>query len=75
MDAEIDTESTGTGDGWGFLIIVAILFSAVVHVGLMMGLSDRPFAPPLPDAVKSDRLKMHEMQVMQMQKMMAPSVM
>ncbi len=70
MDAEIDTESTGTGDGWGFLIIVAILFSAVVHVGLMMGLSDRPFAPPLPDAVKSDRLKMHEMQVMQMQKMM-----
>ena len=68
MDPDYDKASAGVSDGWIALIIVALLFSATVHVGLMVGLSDCPFAP-LPVPIKNDRHWTKDLPVMQMQKM------
>ena len=68
MDLDYEKASAGVSDGWGAPIIVALLFSAVVHVGLMVKLSDCPFAP-LPIPVKSDKRWTKDMPVMQMKKM------
>ncbi|MBR1588861.1 MAG: VWA domain-containing protein [Kiritimatiellae bacterium] len=68
MDLDYDKASAGVSDGWGALAMVAILFSAVIHVGLMVNLSDCPFAP-LPLPVKNDKRWTKDMPVMQMQKM------
>ena len=68
MDLDYEKASVGANDGWGALIVVAILFSAAVHVGLMVKLSDCPFAP-LPMPVKNDKRWTKDMPVMQMQKM------
>ena len=63
MNPDYDKASAGVDDGLNALIIVAILFSAVAHVGMMIGLSDCAFAP-LPESVKSDRRWTKDMPVM-----------
>ena len=68
MELDYEKASAGANDGWGALVVVAILFSAAVHVGLMVKLSDCPFAP-LPMPVKNDKRWTKDMPVMQMQKM------
>ncbi len=68
MDLDYEKASAGVGDGWGTLVVVALLFSSIAHVGLMVGLSDCPFAP-LPVPVKNDKRWTKDMPVMRMQKM------
>ena len=68
MNLDFDKAPAGMSDGLNALIIVAILLSAVAHVGLMVGLSDCPFAP-LPAEIRSDRKWTKDLPVMQMQKM------
>ena len=68
MNPDYDKASADTSDGWSVLIIVAVLCSAAIHVGLMVGLSDCPFAP-LPMEIKNDRHWTKDLPVMQMQKM------
>lgn len=68
MDLDYENSSAGANEGWGALVVVAILFSAAVHVGLMVNLSDCPFAP-LPMPLKNDKRWTKDMPVMQMQKM------
>ena len=68
MNPDFDKEPAGVDDGLNALIIVAILLSAVAHVGMMIGLADRPFAP-LPASVKSDRRWTKDMPVMHVEKM------
>ena len=68
MNPDFDKVPAGVDDGLNALIIVAVLLSAVAHVGLMVGLSDCPFAP-LPATGKSDRHWTKDLPVMQMQKM------
>ena len=68
MDADFDKASADVGDGWGVPIVVAILFSAAAHVGLMVGLSDCPFAP-LPIPVDGGKRWTKDLPVMQMKKM------
>lgn len=68
MNPDFDKVPAGVDDGLNALIIVALLFSAVAHVGLMIGLSDCPFAP-LPVPIKNDRHWTKDLPVMQMQKM------
>ena len=68
MNPDYDKASAGVDDGLNALIIVAILFSAVAHVGMMIGLSDCAFAP-LPESVKSDRHWTKDMPVMHVEKM------
>ena len=68
MNPDFDKASAGVNDGWSALIIVSLLLSVAIHVGLMVKLSDCPFAP-LPLPVKNDRHWTKDLPVMQMQKM------
>ena len=68
MNPDFDKVSAGVDDGLNALIIVAILLSAVAHVGMMIGLADCAFAP-LPESVKSDRRWTKDMPVMHVEKM------
>ena len=68
MNPDYDKASAGVNDGWSALIIFSLLFSVAIHVGLMIKLSDCPFAP-LPVPIKNDRRWTKELPVMQMQKM------
>ena len=54
MNPDYDKASAGVNDGWSALIIFSLLFSVAIHVGLMIKLSDCPFAP-LPVPIKNDR--------------------
>ncbi len=68
MNPDFDKASEGVDDGLNALIIVAILFSAVAHVGMMIGLADCAFAP-LPESVKSDKRWTKDLPVMHVEKM------
>ena len=68
MDPDYDKASAGVNDGWSALIIFSLIVSVAIHVGLMVKLSDCPFAP-LPRPIKNDRHWTKDLPVMQMQKM------